>query len=151
MGKIVRGWKMLIGERKESIVEAEKRHIKELEEDMNFLKAEKEKAIRENNEEHLKWAETLLRLLKTNLLNYLKNFNMEVQFMGFLDNLGNYMLDNIKKAEEQQAREIANWSDDMISRYLGDYKVGVEWADEHDNVAIQGMVEKEARRRGLIP
>ena len=71
--------------------------------------------------------------------------------MGFLDNLGNYMLDNMKKAEEQQAREIANWSDDMICNYLRDYKIGVEWADEHDNAAIQGMVEKEARRRGLIP
>ena len=65
---------MLIGERKESIVEAEKRHIKELEEDMNFLKAEKEKAIRENNEEHLKWAETLLEVFKDKLTKLLEKF-----------------------------------------------------------------------------
>lgn len=66
--------------------------------------------------------------------------------MGILD----WMSDNQKKADEQKLNEIDGWSDDMIRRYLGGYNIGVAWADNDTTYYYQDLVEKVARRRGLI-
>ncbi len=66
--------------------------------------------------------------------------------MGIFD----WMADNVRNANEQKSNEIAGWSDDMIREYLAGYDIGVTWADNDTTWYYSDLVEKEARRRGII-
>ena len=66
--------------------------------------------------------------------------------MGIFD----WMADNVRNAEEQKSNEIAKWSDDMIREYLAGHDIGVAWADNDTTWYYSDLVEKEARRRGII-